>query len=196
MMLEQSTAKGVHQQPNRKHFSTCILKGCRAQLQMLQLLPRSTVCNTKALYAKVWVLQQAASHENRSNHFQNAPPNLKINVVSTWMGVQVEHLTGNQKVAMLLKKKRGETAEAVLAAAAAAAIEESSRKRAKAVKIETSAAAVVSSKLNQDSFNPMYLLRGDDWDPRSATEGKTDNTPAFWCLAMRFAIQAATLSSL
>jgi hypothetical protein len=90
---------------------------------------------------------------------------------------QIEHLTGNQKVAMLLKKKRGETAEAVLAAAAAT--EESSRKRAKAVKIETSAAAAVSSKLNQDSFNPMYLLRGDDWDPRSATEGKTDNTPIY-----------------
>jgi hypothetical protein len=85
-MLQQSTAKGVHQQPNRKHFSTCILKGCRAQLQMLQLLRRSTVCNTKALYAIVWVLQQAASHENRSYHFHNAPPNLKINVVSTWMG--------------------------------------------------------------------------------------------------------------
>jgi hypothetical protein len=92
---------------------------------------------------------------------------------------QVEHLTGNQKVAMLLKKKRGESAEAVLAAAAAAAAatEESSRKRAKAVKIETSAAAVVSSKLNQDSFNPMYLLRGEDWDPRSATEGNTDDNP-------------------
>jgi hypothetical protein len=54
---------------------------------MLQLLRRSTVCNTKALYAVVWVLQQAASHENRSNHFHNAPPNLKINVVSTWMGL-------------------------------------------------------------------------------------------------------------